>query len=142
MVMEGVVLPQGQLHKHADLLQGTPPEQISCLTWCSVQRHPKRLSRISLGWPHLSVSFQLQPRLIQNPNLSGMFCKSSSHLFFSNCAAPLNSLSSFLSLRETSVFALWSGAKRHNFCHVRFFREQEKRPCSPAPPYFLISGRL
>lgn len=142
MVMEGLTLPQWQLHKHADLLQSTPPAQISCLAWCSVQRHPKRLSRISLGWPSLLVSVQLQPCLIQNPILSRIFCKSSSHLFFSNSAASLNNLSSFLSLRETSVFALHGGAKRHNFHNARFYRDQEKIPCSPAPPYFLISDRL
>lgn len=142
MGMEGLILPQGQLHKHADLLQGTPAEQISCLAWCSVQRHPKWLSKISLGWPCLLVSVQLQPCLIQNLILSRMFCKSSSHLFFSNSAAPLNNLPSFLSLRETSVFALYSGAKRHNFHNARFCREQKKIPRFPAPPYFLISGGL
>lgn len=137
-VMQSPILPQGQLHNHADLLQSTPPEQINYLTWCSVQRHPKWLSRISLVWPCLLVSVQLQPCLIQNPILSGMFCKSTLHLFFSNSAAPLNCLSSFLSLRDTSVLALYSGAKRHNFHNARFYREQEKIPHSPAPPYFLI----
>lgn len=91
-VIECLILPQGQLHKHVDLLQGTASEEISCLTWRSMQRHPKWLSRISLGWPGLLAPVQLQPCLIQNPILSGMFCNSGLYLFFSNSAAPLSSL--------------------------------------------------
>lgn len=75
-----------------------------------------------LGLPK-AVSVHLQPNLTPNPILPAMFCKSCSHLFFSD--SPVNTPSSSLSPRGISVcFIQW--CQEREFSQTDFTRSRKK----------------